>query len=146
MFFIRRRRPKTRSQAIKPPGQTTPPVNSNSDNITLCVRTSQVNIASHISKYIGKTVTVFVEGGGASGFGFTGVLMSVSDIYVKLLTRTAKAPAYPLTCFCSRFCLSSLYCRCPANNIFTAKYRSFYPGAITYIPIEKMTAFVHNSL
>jgi hypothetical protein len=51
-----------------------------------------VGFSAHISKHIGKTVTLFVESGGMSGTGFTGVLLYANEVYVKLLVCIESAP------------------------------------------------------
>jgi len=49
-----------------------------------------------MARYIGKTVTIFTTSGGISGSGFTGVLASVDDRVVRLITRIGAGPACPL--------------------------------------------------
>ncbi|HEY9061729.1 MAG TPA: hypothetical protein VIO64_14645 [Pseudobacteroides sp.] len=72
------------------------------------------SFAAHMDKYIGETITVFVKGGGTSGFGFTGVLMFVNCSYIKLITR-------------------------PLHN---CEYMTL--GCIACMPIDKIAAIVHN--
>jgi len=42
-----------------------------------------------MANYIGETVTVFVESGGISGAGFTGILLFVNEVYIELLISIA---------------------------------------------------------
>jgi len=45
-----------------------------------------------LSDMIGKPITVFVNGGGASGSGFTGILIEVLCDSIKLITAMPSAP------------------------------------------------------
>jgi len=49
-----------------------------------------------MANYIGETVTVFVESGGISGAGFTGILLFVNEVYIELLISIALPPACSL--------------------------------------------------
>jgi hypothetical protein len=49
-----------------------------------------------MSRFIGKTVTIFTTSGGISGSGFTGVLACVDENVVKLITRVGAPPACPV--------------------------------------------------
>jgi hypothetical protein len=73
--------------------------------------------ASHISKYLGQTVTVFVKGGCYSGLGYTGILFNVNCSYIQLIIKPGPAPA----CSLGSTCLAS-------------------------IPLCKIASFVHNSV
>lgn len=106
--------------------------------------------AVHISKYIGQTVTVFVASGGISGLGFTGVLISTNSTFIRIITKIGPPPASSLgnTCvfpythlgFCG-FCLNAYkyhpYQGFPLINTL---------GSVAYIPINKVIAFVHNTI
>lgn len=61
------------------------------------------NFASLLSKYIGETVTIFTSSGGQSGAGFTGVILSVNDYFVRLITRIGPPPACSLGNACYGF-------------------------------------------
>jgi hypothetical protein len=50
--------------------------------------------------HIGRTVTIFTTSGGASGSGFTGVLLSVDCTCVRLLTDIGAPPACPIGSAC----------------------------------------------
>ena len=83
----------------------------------------EVNFASHISKYIGKTVTVFINAGGPSGCGFTGVLSYVDNTCLILIISIGP----PHDFYVPR-----------ADKIFN------HIGSVVYILISSVTAFVHN--
>lgn len=55
-----------------------------------------------ICKYVGETVTIFTKSGGQSGSGFTGVVLSVNDCFVRLITRIGPAPGCALGNACNR--------------------------------------------
>ena len=74
--------------------------------------------ARHMTRYTGQTVTIFVKAGGASGLGFTGILLLVNGFYAQLLSRIGPAPGCAIYSACS----------------------------ITSIPISKIASFVHNAL
>lgn len=44
-------------------------------------------LMADMSRFVGKTVTIFTASGGVSGAGFTGVLACVDERVVKLITR-----------------------------------------------------------
>lgn len=102
----------------------------------------------HIARYTGQTVTVFVQGGGISGTGFTGVLISANDIYLKLITNIGPAPACPISNLCSyRRIDNSRFKLHPAGFFYKMSPWTFNSlGSVTYIPIVKITGFVHNTL
>lgn len=87
-------------------------------------------------KYIGETVTVFVNSGGISGLGFTGVLLKVYNTYIELITVIGPAPDYA---FCNN-CTYETDCRFAAlkNNYVKTL------GAVIFIPVDKIVSFVHN--
>jgi len=51
---------------------------------------------------IGKPITVFVNGGGVSGSGFTGVLIEVLFDSIKLITAMPSAPNTHKNRFCKK--------------------------------------------
>lgn len=87
----------------------------------------------HISRYIGQTVSIFVKGGGMLGSGFTGILLSVCEDCIVLITRIGLAPA----CSLGNSCSLSL------SNIYQTK-SPYYFSSITAIPVNKIACFVHN--
>jgi len=56
---------------------------------------SAKSISQLLSNYIGETVTIFTKSGGQSGAGFTGVILSVNDCFVRLITRIGPPPDVP---------------------------------------------------
>ncbi len=105
-----------------------------------------------LCRYIGQTVTIFTTSGGASGCGFTGLLASVSDNCVKLITDIGAAPSCPLGsncgCGCSNFSNNNgnwnwnnnsgwNSCGCNSNN---------WLGSVTEIPVCKIASFTHNAI
>lgn len=54
-----------------------------------------------LAKYIGETVTIFTASGGQSGSGFTGVVLSVNNCFVRLLTRIGPPPGCALGNACT---------------------------------------------
>ena len=61
------------------------------------------NLAALLAKYIGETVTIFTASGGQSGAGFTGVILSVNDCFVRLITRIGPPPGCSLGNACTGF-------------------------------------------
>jgi hypothetical protein len=56
-----------------------------------------------LAKWIGTTVTIFTSSGGESGSGFTGVLMCVNPVFVRLLTRIGPPPGCSIGNSCTGF-------------------------------------------
>lgn len=54
------------------------------------------SLARDLVRHIGQTVTIFTTSGGQSGGGFTGVLASVNDRFVRLITQIGSAPGCAL--------------------------------------------------
>ena len=91
-----------------------------------------------ICRHEGETVTIFTESGGASGCGFTGVLLSVNPCFVRLLTREGSAPASPL-----------IGPDCRNDYIADGRYDykpQFRLGSVCDIPINKIVSFCHNAI
>lgn len=61
------------------------------------------NFASLLANYIGETVTIFTSSGGQSGSGFTGVVLSVNAVFVRLITRIGPPPGCALGNSCTGF-------------------------------------------
>ncbi len=62
-----------------------------------------VNFAALLSQYVGQTVTIFTSSGGESGSGFTGVVLSVNNCFVRLISRIGPPPGCSLGNACSNF-------------------------------------------
>jgi hypothetical protein len=100
--------------------------------------------AMHMARHTGQTVTIFVSAGGIAGAGFTGVLLFVCEAYIKLLTQIGPPPA----CSLGNSCGFPAYGLINVNHRNTQVGRNGYMsvlGSITYIPLNKIVAFVHNS-
>lgn len=87
-----------------------------------------------LSRYIGQTVTIFTTSGGCSGGGFTGVLATVTENYVKLITNIGAAPSCPVGSNCTGY--YNYGCNCNNNWL----------GSVTEIPICKIASFTHNAI
>ena len=84
---------------------------------------------------IGQTVTIFTTSGGASGCGFTGVLIYVSPQFVTLVNRVGIPPANPLSnTVCDR--------RDPQG---TDDY-IYRIGSVCDIPTDRIACFCHNAI
>jgi hypothetical protein len=133
------------------------------------------SFAKLICKYIGETVTIFTKSGGQSGSGFTGVVLSVNDCFLRLITRIGPAPGCALGNACngngygsyscgrgvSGACYGNGFGRSCAGNYggygqgngkgpnaaggFNG-YPVFNVGSVTDIPIDSIASFVHNAI
>ena len=91
-----------------------------------------------LAKYIGQTVTIFTTSGGCSGGGFTGVLASVNENYVKLITNIGAAPSCPVGSNCTGYGYNYGNQNCC--------YGYNWLGSVTEIPICKIASFTHNAI
>ena len=89
-------------------------------------------------KYIGQTITIFIVSGGQAGSGFTGVLLDVKRDYIKVLSQIASGP----DCSLGNCCETS---KKDGTNILKDDF-GVSLGAITDIPLDKIAAFVHNTI
>lgn len=108
-------------------------------------------------RYIGETVTIFTTSGGASGCGFTGVIISVNCNFVRLVTHQGTPPTNPLA---ENICGDMDDGGCgglggigggklgnvggigggkPQPHMFTV-------GSVVDIPVDRIAAFVHNAV
>lgn len=113
------------------------------------------SFVQHICEFIGETVTIFTTSGGASGCGFTGVILAVNCDFVRLSAQQGTAPTVPLSeniCGnlgnfgngngndngCDRYGMGSGHGghRPPHNNV----------GSVVDIPIDRIAAFCHNAV
>jgi hypothetical protein len=93
---------------------------------------------------IGRIITVFTESGGASGSGFTGLLVHSDCNFIKLITCLPSAPPCPF-----------------GNNDFSRRRRGFRFdrelgncccntearfGTVIVIPVDQIVAFVFNEI
>jgi hypothetical protein len=128
------------------------------------------NFAALLGNYIGETVTLFTSSGGQSGSGFTGVVLAVNNVFVRLLTRIGPPPGCALGNACTNFNVGPSYGgQCapgygsgygagipgpvsPASEVgaISAGGWNGYPvytvGSVTDIPIASIVSFVHNAV
>lgn len=131
-----------------------------------------VNFATLLGQYIGETVTIFTSSGGESGSGFTGVILSVNNCFVRLISRIGPPPGCSLGNACSNFNVGGAYGKgspyggygagqtpgfgvgpvLPANytGAVTSGGWDGYPvytvGSVTDIPLSSIVSFVHNAV
>ncbi|MHB8130790.1 MAG: hypothetical protein ACYDEX_17500 [Mobilitalea sp.] len=93
-----------------------------------------------LCRFIGQTVTIFTTSGGASGCGFTGVLLRVNPCFVTLVNRIGIAPANPLS---EEICGD----RRGGGDCREMDERPIHSvGSVCDIPINKIAAFCHNAV
>ena len=125
--------------------------------------------ADLLADYVGETVTIFTGSGGQSGVGFTGVILGVNEIFVRLITRVGPPPGCSLGNACSNFnvgCGEQMYEQNEYNmgspmlpsyiqaankpsNMNPGGWNGFpvySVGAVTDIPINSIVSFVHNAV
>lgn len=120
-----------------------------------CCNNSNDSLVNHLYRFIGETVTIFTTSGGPSGCGFTGVLLSVNNRFVRLLTQMGDAPSNPL----SRHICNDMGSGCmPSFNSFSisnndnllstnsSKTNGNKMGSVCDIPINRIAAFCHNTV
>ena len=90
-----------------------------------------------LCRYIGQTVTIFTTSGGASGCGFTGVLLFVNPCYVTLVNRIGTPPTNPL--WESTVCDRREMHNADACNHYTV-------GSVCDIPVDRIACFCHNAV
>lgn len=99
------------------------------------------SLVEELSRFVGRTVTIFTTSGGISGSGFTGVVLLVNNSFVRLVTRIGPAPGSPLGNTCSR--------RLNDNNFNVNDLNNggrFNVGSVTDIPINRIASFVHDAI
>lgn len=123
------------------------------------------NFGALLAEYIGETVTIFTASGGQSGSGFTGVVLSVNNCFVRLLTRIGPPPGCALGNACTGFNPGYGYggygygggyggygpvLPASENGAITAGGWNGYPvytvGSVADIPIDTIVSFVHNAV
>lgn len=105
---------------------------------------------NHMANYIGEVVTIYTTSGGESGQGFTGILLAVNNNFVRLVDRLGPAPACALGSCCCSHGRDRNY---DDNNLWNNEDEAGRPscsvrntGAISDIPVDRIAAFVHNTL
>ncbi|MCL2407882.1 MAG: hypothetical protein FWC95_08135 [Defluviitaleaceae bacterium] len=120
-----------------------------------------MELIDSLRRYIGRTVTIFTTSGGLSGAGFTGVLASVCDGTVKLITCIGAPPccAVGSACGTPNSCDSwgsgwggwdggwgSSWGGGMNNRNFNRGGGMNWLGSVTEIPISRIASFVHNTI
>lgn len=90
-------------------------------------------------RYIGQTVTVFTTSGGASSYGFTGVLLRVNFTFITLVNRFGPPPASPVSDVMYPERRGTRDCRGPEGTVYGV-------GSLCEIPIDKIAAFSHYAI
>jgi hypothetical protein len=90
-----------------------------------------------LSRHIGETVTIFTTSGGASGCGFTGVLLFVNPHFVRLVNRFGSPPSNP-------FGDSPVCDRREIQN--SENHKHFKVGSVCDIPVDKIASFCRNAI
>jgi len=127
------------------------------------------NYAQLLANYIGQTVTIFTASGGQSGSGFTGVVVSVNEAFVRIVTRIGPPPGCSLGNACTGFTVGAPYggggsCGCggggpvagagsgPAGVVGAVNSGGWdgipvlTVGSVADIPICQIVSFVHNAV
>jgi hypothetical protein len=111
------------------------------------------SLARHISRFIGETVTIFTTSGGASGCGFTGVVLSVNNCFVRLVTDQGMAPNNPLAeNICGEMDNGSSRERGGLRGLSVERggcndrMQMREVGSVCDIPIDRIAAFCHNAV
>ncbi|MHB8130791.1 MAG: hypothetical protein ACYDEX_17505 [Mobilitalea sp.] len=111
------------------------------------------SLLRHICEFVGETVTIFTTSGGASGCGFTGVILSVNPCFVRLVTEQGLAPSNPLAeNICGEFedgpgrgdRGSGDNGGMNSNGRRHKHIRTV--GSVCDIPIDRIVAFCHNAV
>jgi hypothetical protein len=123
-----------------------------------CSNSRERDLVRSLRRFIGETVTIFTTSGGESGRGFTGVLIGVSsDPIVRLISQFGPAPGCALGSCCDRKHGRNKRCgddfedednvsedELRDNRFECDRIRNV--GAIVDIPVNRIVAFVHNTL
>ncbi len=97
-------------------------------------------------RYIGETVTIFTTSGGASGCGFTGVILAVNSRFVRLVTEQGFPPTNPLAENICHEMDNGLGLRGSLgfNKGNDRPFRTV--GSVCDIPVDRIAAFCHNAV
>ena len=88
---------------------------------------------------IGRIVTIFTESGGASGSGFTGLLVHADCRFIKLITCLPSAPPCP-------FGMNEFSRRRRGRGFDDCCCRDARFGTAIVIPVDQIVAFVFNEV
>ena len=115
---------------------------------------SDRNLLCHIKRYKGETVTIFTTSGGASGCGFTGVILEINCDFLRLTTHIGSAPANPLS---ESICGKNGGCGDPPSSRYSSGEGfgsgcghdgngNHSVGSVVDIPLNRIVAFCHNAV
>lgn len=115
-----------------------------------------------LAEYTGTTVTIFTSSGGQSGAGFTGVLLAVNPVFVRLITRIGPPPGCALGNACTGFAVGAGGYGFGGGFGYASAGPAGVPGAVTAggwdampvwtvgsvtdIPIAAIVSFVHHAI
>lgn len=88
-----------------------------------------------LARWIGTTVTIFTSSGGQSGTGFTGVLLTVNDVFVRLISRIGPPPGCALGNACTGLAAGSSRCGGGAAGGYGGGFGAGYGGGFAGGPI-----------
>ncbi|HOM02869.1 MAG TPA: hypothetical protein PLH43_08600 [Acetivibrio sp.] len=138
MFFLRRpRRKKNKIKEIRPK-----PDCEAIPSIKNPLLSENARFSAHMANYIGETVTVFVESGGISGAGFTGILLFANEVYIELVISIAPPPA----CSLNNLCITHPDFPCGIGHFHPPSIPLYNAGAFAVIPVDKIISFAHNNI
>jgi hypothetical protein len=95
------------------------------------------SFAALLADFIGETVTIFTSSGGQSGSGFTGVVLTVNPVFVRLISRIGPAPGCALGNACTGFNVGHGYpaspygCGMPGFAGGYGAGMGLFPGAVS---------------
>jgi len=95
-----------------------------------------------LCKFIGETVTIFTTSGGASGCGFTGVLIVVNPCFVRLITKMGTPPSNPLA---ENIC-GEMNGTSHGRKGCGSMEDECSVGSVCDIPINRIASFCHNAI
>lgn len=99
-----------------------------------------------LARNIGQTVTIFTTSGGDSGSGFTGVLSIVNCGFVRLVTQIGPGPGCALGNCCDGYIPTRGVEGAQTGEQGKVSCRPDNVGSIVDIPVDRIAAFVHNSV
>ena len=120
-----------------------------------------MELIESLRRYVGRTVTIFTTSGGLSGAGFTGVLASVCDGTVRLITCIGAPPCCPVGSACGTPNTCNSWGSWGGGWDWGSSWGSSWGGggwnsgwgmgsnwlgSVTEIPISRIASFVHNTI
>ncbi|HEX2936274.1 MAG TPA: hypothetical protein VHO72_13050 [Bacteroidales bacterium] len=115
-------------------------------------RDPNIGFLRQLNRFVGETVTIFTTSGGASGCGFTGVILSVNTAFVRLVTEFGDPPGNPLAENICGDMDNGMDLGNGRGGIGIAGIRdngrrhSREVGSVVDIPVDRIAAFNHNAI